>query len=118
MTEIEKLYEKAGVEKIKDFKPKLNWNGNNENMFYYPPFTAKKQLELIKWLARKSHITIGLGLPWGQYDDNWWTITQKQVAIGQDRYQFEEALANLVNSIWQSLSEEEKEQIKRILEDE
>lgn len=84
--------------------------------FGYPPFTAEKQLELIKWLARKSHITIGLGLPWGQYDDDWWTVTSKNGGLGTNAYEFEEALASFVNSKWQSLTDAERKQIKEILE--
>jgi hypothetical protein len=82
----------------------------------YPPFTAEKQIELIKWLARKSHITIGLGLPWGQYDDDWWTVTRFGGGAGKDKYQFEEALADLVNDLWQDLTDTDKVQIKEILE--
>jgi hypothetical protein len=71
---------------------------------------------LIKWLAYKTHITIGKGLPWGQYDDDWWTITNKKGSCGTNAYGFEEALANFVNSLWQDLTKKEKHQVKGILE--
>ena len=130
MNEVEKMYENCNI------KPKqkgyCDWDSNcpyphhkcNDECPYwkyedeakYPPFTAEKQLFLLQLLARKSHITIGLGLPWGQYDDNWWTVTSKNGGLGINAYKFEEALASFVNSKWQDLTEEERKQIKEILE--
>lgn len=109
MSEIEKLYINANVEK----EWKLLPYGDIEE--YYPEFTAKKQLSLIKWLAYEMHITIGKGLPWGQYDDNWWTITSKKGYSGMNAYKLEEALAQIVNAMWQDLTDTEKAQIKEIL---
>ena len=104
MTEIEKLYSLAGVEPVYPYTK------------CYPEFTAEKQIAIIKWLSRRSHITIGLGLPWGQYDDDWWCVTCKKGGVGTDAYKLEEALAGFINNLWQDLTEEEKRQIKEILE--
>ena len=128
MSEIEKMYKNAGITKIgnkkctpAEFLDCQNYCFISENnkcdkySYDYSPFTAEKQLELIKWIAYKTHVTIGKGLPWGQYDDDWWTVTSKKGYTGTNAYKLEEALANFINSLWQSLTEEEKQQIKEIL---
>jgi hypothetical protein len=118
MNEVEKMYENAGIEKScnsdLEFCPVEFCDECNLNI--YPEFTAEKQLELIKWLAYKMHITIGKGLPWGQYDDDWWTITSKKGYAGTNAHKFEEALANFLNCFWQDLTEEEQKQVRGILE--
>lgn len=63
MSEIEKLYENANVEKKYDCSdceylseyicPKCS-----DKQLKYPEFTAEKQLELIKWLAENKIIEI------------------------------------------------------------
>ena len=60
MNEIEKLYENAGVKPIdiaeygSTYIPKkIEINGKP-----YPPFTAEKQLELIKFLSEKCDLVI------------------------------------------------------------
>ena len=139
MTEVEKLYELAGVEKEFDYLechrgtssiccPLMDYESERDEecegcvnsskmqkVYSYPPFTAEKQIELIKWLARRTHITIGLGLSWGQSDDDWWTITGKKGGVGTDKYRLEEALVKLVINLWQDLTKEEQEQIREIL---
>ena len=121
MNEVEKMYRNVHVyPRIYGDITKETFENRVFNMgdMCNEAFTAEKQIELIKWLARKSHITIGLGLLWGQYDDSWWTVTSKNGGLGKDAYKFEEALANFVNCLWQDLTEEEKQQIKNILESE
>ncbi len=129
MSEVEKMYENCNIKPKK--KGYCDWDSNcpyphhncNDECPYwkyedetkYPPFTAEKQLFLLQLLARKSHITIGLGLPWGQYDDSWWTVTSKNGGLGTNAYKFEEALASFVNSKWQDLTDNEKAEIKEIL---
>ena len=106
MSEIEKMYENAGIKP----SPTCNncnmldeyWsNGtycstckddkNNDECgianYIYPPFTAEKQIELIKWL----------------------------VCTGEEESTFEETLSKQVNDLWQDLTEEEKQQVKGIL---
>lgn len=76
----------------------------------YPPFTAEKQIELIKWLAKKDcmyRLTY-------ERDFLWCSQLEWQSSFCYES--FEESLANLINTIWQDLTEEEKQQIKEILE--
>lgn len=101
MNEIEKMYKLARIKPIED---KI---GSNQYQYYYPPFTAEKQLELIKWLSSKYGIyivdkySIGFGECVGEF------CTKKN---------FEECLAESINHLWQDLTSEEKQKIKEILE--
>ena len=104
MTEVEKMYKSAGVDYEerynncilnKEGECKLKCNCDickySEEKYIYPPFTAEKQLELIKWIACNK-------------------INEcKNIDFG-------ETLAELMNSFWQSLTKEDKQQIKEILE--
>lgn len=118
MSEISELYENAGVEKQGScsyecsttpyhnckackYKDGIHW--------YYPPFTAERQLVLIKWLAVNKGISI-------QYDDRYfeWRILA-DFAGGHYFDKFEITLADLINELWHSLTEEEKKQIREIL---
>lgn len=130
MSEISKLYENAEVKKqipkvcssnelyckeceahIEDAMPYCK---NAE----YPTFTAEKQLELIKWLLyntkvdclnmfyknEENYLEISINCQNGysyenSFDDN-----------------FEIAIASTINTLWQDLTEEERKQIKEILE--
>ena len=97
MSEIEKMYENTNVKKRWNSTP---YGGIEE---YYPPFTAEKQIELIKLIANSK------GYPdyeyFGKLFDDYIQLLE-----------FDEALARLVNSIWQDLTDSEKAQIKEILE--
>lgn len=129
MNEVEKMYENCNI------KPKqkgyCDWDSNcpyphhkcNDECPYwkyedeakYPPFTAEKQLELIKWLSKGKNGfgvfndgTEGLSC---HCDFNWeW--------FNKDFYaeDFDNALSGLINTLWQDLTEEERKQIKEILE--
>lgn len=97
MNEVEKLYENAEPNRncnlYKHFTecPMKHTQCEDCENFVYSPFTAEKQLELIKWIACNK-------------------INEcKNIDFG-------EALAELINSFWQSLTEEDKQQIKEILE--
>jgi len=117
MNEITKLYENANVEKhlvyfechigrssmrccpvSSDERDKecssCFFRDKMKEVYEYPPFTAEKQLELIKWLSD----TIG-----NFYYD---------IETGS----FEETLAKLINKLWEDLTEKQKQQIKEILE--
>lgn len=90
MNEVEKMYRNCNIKKYRllDRDNKLKW--------VYPPFTAEKQLELIKWLIVHSfHICL-----------------EDELIVSA----FEDSLANLINNLWQYLTEEERKQIKNILE--
>lgn len=103
MSEIEKLYENAGVEKEERYS--LNCEYYEE----YPPFTATKQLELIKWLGIRDEFNF--------YQNK---VTKDWIFYDHEKdathYNFELGLASWVNYLWQDLTEEEKQQVKGILE--
>ena len=107
MSEIEKLYENIGIGKkvmcewtCKD-SPDCNANCEHyeSTQLYYPPFTAEKQLELIKWLIKYRWYIIG------RYTDKFDLFDEN----------FEQALAGILNNLWHDLTEEEKQQIRIIL---
>ncbi len=142
MSEIEKMYKNAGIKpewqeccKIAD----KYWANNTESGFeylmqkecpynqectdeceyaydkvVYPPFTAEKQIELIKWLSKSKN---GFGFfDAGEkvscccdFDCEWF----EENFYAED---FDNALSGLINSLWQDLTEEEKQQVKGILE--
>ena len=122
MNEIEKMYENAGIEK---FEPKekfslddceeycLDNNCKECSWRKYPPFTAEKQLELIKWLSTKELKIRTNKQPYAVYigvlgDDN-------TCFYGCEALSFKETLSELINKLWQDLTEEERKQIKEIL---
>lgn len=146
MSEITKLYENAGIEPERQDCCKIAdkyWANNTESGFeylmqkecpynqectdeceyaydnvVYPPFTAEKQLELYKYLCKPFLITTRY-----YFDEfsitaentfEWKTMT-KVSATGKT---YEESIAKLVNNLWQSLTEEERKQIRNILESE
>lgn len=107
MSEIEKLYENAGVEK--EWKP-LPYGDIEE---YYPEFTAEKQLELIKWLSMTKAILIKQNRIFVGFE----TGNPKDLKCVEDLdLSFEKTLAGLINHLWQDLTDTEKAEIKRILE--
>lgn len=123
MSEIEKMYENAGVKKeviscpaeYYGYNCTRNNLGDEDCTCYgrcYPPFTAEKQIELIKWLIQKDfsdeHI-IQSSFEKTYYYCSFNQENQKAFT------KFEEALAYVLNYLWQSLLEEEKQQIKEIL---
>ena len=89
MNEIEKLYINANVED-------KNINNQLYKALNYPQFTAEKQLEIVKCILFST----------------WW-MNLKRLQFAEN---FKEALAGLINDLWQDLTEEEKEQIRGILE--
>ena len=116
MTEIEKMFENAGIKgEWRDYRTKNGKiyegkNPENRNIrLCKPRFTAEKQIELIKWLAINKGISIN-------YDDRyseWGMATDMDGGHFFDN--FEESLADLANTLWQDLTEQEKEEIRRIL---
>ena len=104
MTEIEKLYSLVEVEaKIKCkssqctvTNPRPDWCNKCESLSKtYPPFTAEKQIELIKWCLDNYRGYI--------FDDI-------------ETEFFKEQLCAFINDVWQDLTEAEQNEIKRILE--
>ena len=98
MSEIEKMYKLANVKAINiaeygsTYIPKkIEIDGKP-----YPPFTAEKQLEIVKMILFST----------------WW-INLKRLQFSE---KFDEGLAQMINELWQDLTEEEKQQVKGILE--
>lgn len=113
MSEISKLYENAEIK----MQHLLDVN-TNQFVDIYPPFTAEKQLELIKWLARHNFVVCKNLGGWHTginptYDEEFGiTCSKRATNYGS----FEYALTSLINHLWQDLTEEEKQQVKGILE--
>lgn len=121
MNEVEKMYENAEVEpKAKCnsgacivTNPSQTWCKQCESLDYtYPPFNSEKQLELIKWLLQNKRLCIRKA----EYSNNFYMDTLSNRLGGVDNKDFEQCLASLMNNIWQSLTEDDKQQIKEILE--
>lgn len=113
MSEITKLYENVGIE-IPTIRLKI-FKDDNGKIHTRPPFTAEKQIELIKWIAHRApngllvnkHITdSGASMV---FDNLGYESTLASSFIS-----FEECLAKLVNNIWQDLTEEEKQQVRTL----
>lgn len=106
MNEVEKMYENANIK-----KKKTHFQGFEDWFWEYPPFTAEKQLSLIKWIAEyKEECRITY-----EKEYKWCTQIDWQSSFCYDN--FPASLANLINSLWQDLTEEERKQIKNILEE-
>lgn len=73
----------------------------------FPPFTAEKQLEIVKFMLHK-------GVYYDTDCDTYWFHYTGEIENATYR-PFEEAIAEFINSLWQDLTEEEKQQIKEIL---
>lgn len=105
MTEIEKLYENCGIDNSGYFTDSIY-----PEYVECPPFTPAKQLELIKFLFNHNvyYDVDNKGNYWFHISDDCYTYYYNK---------FEIALANIINEMWHDLTEEEKQEIKRILED-
>lgn len=79
----------------------------------YPPFTAEKQLELIKWVSNFKVYESAI------HKDRKWFMC---ASIGCNDYcesrneSFEQALASLILELWKDLTDDQKQEIKRILQ--
>lgn len=148
MSEIEKLYENAGVEiqygydveynKKSEHYRLLNCN-KNAVITLFPEykskgykvtkvnkmanFTAEKQLKLIRYIALNDNIDY-VKYYYQAIKGVWVfvSVTVTELAsempkvYGAYHEEFEQALAGLINNLWQDLTEEEKAEIRRILE--
>lgn len=123
MGEITKLYENCNI------KPKqegyCDWDSNcpyprlkcndecpywkDEDEAKYPPFTAEKQLAIVKFLLNKSVYYDTYG------DREYWFHISDEIENSKYR-EFDEAIAECINKMWEDLRDYEKVQIKEILE--
>ena len=109
--EVEKLYKKAGVEKIRINEKILP--PTSEVLSYdlaYPEFTEIKQFRLFKvlingrWIETAKHFNTGYYM--GEID----------FKSHVEEKTFDEALAAIANLLWENISDKDKEEIKEILE--
>lgn len=109
MNEVEKMYKNAGI----SCKPNYVYNKVPIlSGLKYPPFTAEKQLELIKWLIQRyKEIVI-------EHKLNLYYINIRDIYTGMVHIEIDETIAGLINYLWQDLTDAEKAQIKNILESE
>lgn len=137
MSEITKLYENCNI------KPKqegyCDWDSNcpypllkcndecpywkDEDEAKYPPFTAEKQILLLQLLARIESADYfqfffyEIKQEWVFRLNMLTELSCESAYIYESRNKnFDECIAGLINIIWQDLTEEEKQQVKGILE--
>ena len=116
MSEIEKLYELAGIEK--DWRS-LPYSDIEE---YYPPFTAEKQLALLQYIEKLDWID-ELRSVYRPFEEMWLFqiyivtefVNEKSVTRLGAGKNFVNGLASLINNLWQDLTETEQEEIRKIL---
>lgn len=121
MSEIEKMYENAGVKPDHyhcegceyDYEDICPDDCPNSQVIY-PPFTAEKQIELIKLLGNVRDFTVEIDKFKGVYYVGCRSAGSNDKLWGSSNV-FEDALAELINETWFCLTEEEKQQIKEIL---
>ena len=126
MSEIEKMYELVQPEKRCNTYgtfgqcPHKTWKCEECTSFVYRPFTAEKQIELIKLLAKNDNIYITFYPSDNAYNIRYCATGFYDGSIMGDKevmnVDFKKALAGIINTIWQDLIEEEKQQVKGILE--
>ena len=125
MNEIEKMYENAGIDYEERYNNcTLNKEGEcklkcscdickySEEKYIYPPFTAEKQLNIIKWLLKNYDIGFS---QLGERIDTSLDGINCISGLGSGNT-FEESLAQAINDLWQFITEEEKQRIKDILQ--
>lgn len=123
MSEIEKMYKLANVQP--QYKKRIECKEgysigqpcekcpciNCEKSVFedvMPPFTAEKQIEIVKFLLHK-------GVYYDTDGDTYWFHYTDEIENATYR-PFKEAIAEFINGFWQDLTEEEKQQVKGILE--
>lgn len=109
---IQKLYKIAGVEKKPVYSGSQLYNPVITG-YEYPPFTAEKQIEIIKFLIGK-YASFGRSKNYEQKD--LYMVYYECRYFPKQYLPFEEALAESVNYLWQDLTDDQKQQIKEILQ--
>lgn len=100
MNEIEKMYMNAGIvqKRCKDYSCIVC--DKNKDCNKYPPFTAEKVLKVIVFFLNK-----GIELDFS-------VLENTKISVEN----FKECIAQMGAKYWQDLTEEEKQQVKGILE--
>lgn len=101
----EKLYELAEVPRI------YSEFNNGRETIVENVFSPYRQLELIKWLAKLGEFEFCLEIAHNSFDV--FTFYFNGIRV---HAHFEQALAGLVCELWEDLTDEQREEIKRILE--
>ena len=115
MNEVEKMYRNSGIEKHKKTMLDIETGKNVLTLdSFYPEFTAEKQLELIKWLGSIKDYIVEIDKFKGVYYVGCREAGSNNKHWGSHNL-FEEALAELINDLWQDLTEVEHTQIKEVL---
>ena len=118
MTEISKMFENAGINKSCHANIKFDdciCSPSDCGYYNYPDFTAEKQLKIIKLLS-KIRGDIQLCYIANQYIFVVNFETSKCQWANKYHEKIDEALADMVNVLWKSLPDKEKEEIRGILE--
>lgn len=124
MSEITKLYENCNIKPKQEGYcdwdsdcpyPRLKCNDEcpywkDEDEAKYPPFTAEKQLLLLQWIVNKTDLYLHR-----HKTDFTYSIASEDIATNTNK-DFKESIAEFINTTWQDLTEEEKQQVKGILE--
>lgn len=125
MNEIEKMYKNVGCKKIlcdcTNCK-KTDCTGDIDQdtcvNLTFSPFTAKKQLRLIKLLASYGKFAPTRKLLLQCLDGEWYIAVYEGMDLisNGSEVDFKKCLARVINKLWQDLTPEEKTNIKNILE--
>lgn len=119
MSEIEKMYELAGIENysIKGWtgfvpnKYKIIADDDDNVIDIVLDFTAEKQLSLIKWLLDNKNIGfLKFEVINGKYE-----VYDTYYECDKYRESLDEALADYICCLWQDLTEQERTEIAEIL---
>ena len=130
MNEVEKMMQNANIEKKEkgycdcDYMncpyPEIDPCGKEcpywvDKGIDYPPFTAEKQIKIIEWLGNSKAFFVAnetiSSLITNHKDKN--GVVKCYEGKGNS---VDSCLASLINNLWQDLTEEERKQIKEILE--
>lgn len=116
MTEVDKLYSLAGIEKEIECNDPFDicskdWECSScpYSKVYSPPFTAEKQIRLIKWMLDK-YIEVKFV---HNLDKVYFIDTFNNVSYVSKN--FEEAIASFICNLWQDLTSAEQNEVREIL---
>lgn len=110
--EIIKLYENAGIKPVvRNIATGKGYYIEHQRIEEYPPFTAEKQLKLLKEITKLYSITVSHSI-----DAYYIKARSKNGSKFRVNHYFDEGLASLINALWQDLTEQEQQQIKEILQ--
>lgn len=120
---IQKLYEIAGIKEKRGVEFTIDATSEelkfNEHYvcYGYPPFTAEKQLELIKWLASSHKGILISDMGEGEFNiSTGFYYCAKHTMNFKNNKDLGIVIATFINDIWQDLSYDQKQEIKRILQ--